>query len=213
MKNLIIINNPVITKLGLKLHNVNTKPYEYRDSARKLGILMGSEISNYNILPTKNIKIKTPLGSLSSTVIDDDSVGIVNILRAGTSFALGIGEVFPNSTISFISAWREGIKGNISAKTEYMRGVESLKGKFVIISDLALASGVSILACLEVLSKYIKPEKTIILSLHCAKDGVKNINKSYPQIKIFSVFGPDEMNDHCYIINGPGDCGDRCFNT
>jgi len=213
MKNLTIINNPVIAQLGLNLHDINTKPFEYRENARKLGIHMGSEISNYNILPTKKLKVKTPLGTLSSTVVDDNKIGIVNVLRAGTSFALGMGEVFPNSTISFISAWREGVKGNISAKTEYMRGVQSLKGKYVIISDLALASGVSILACLDVLSKYIKPEKTIICSLHCAKEGIKNIYKSYPQIKIYSVFGPSEMNNHCYILNGPGDCGDRSFNT
>ncbi len=213
MKNLTIIQNPVIQEIGLKLHDVNTKPFEYRENSRKLGMFMGSEVSNYDILPLKKNKIATPLGVLSTQVVDDTQIGIVNVLRAGTSFALGLGEVFPNSTISFISAWREGVRGNMSAKTEYIRGVQSLNGKFIIISDLALASGVSILACLDVLKEYIDVERCIICCLHCAKDGVKEIQKSYPAIKIYSVFGPSEMNDHCYILNGPGDCGDRCFNT
>lgn len=213
MNNLTIIKNPVIQEIGLRLHDIDTKPFEYRENSRKLGMYMGMEVSNYNILPLKDSKIATPLGELSTQVVDDSNIGIVNVLRAGTSFALGLGEVFPNSTISFISAWREGKKGNISAKTEYMRGVESLKDKFVIISDLALASGVSILACLNVLKEYIDTKRCIICSLHCAKEGVESIQASYPSIKIYSVFGPSEMNNHCYILNGPGDCGDRCFNT
>ena len=213
MNNFIILENPVIQNIGLKLHDVDIKPHEYREYARLLGLYMGIDLANRDILPTKECCTKTPLGSLTTNVVDDDKIGIVNVLRAGTTMALGLGDAFPNSTISFVSAWRKSENGKMIADTDYNRGVEDLKDKFVILSDPALASGASLLATIEVISPYIDTNNLIICCLHAAKQGVENILKEYPKVKIFSVFGLSEVNEHCYIVNGPGDCGDRCFNT
>ena len=65
----------------------------------------------------------------------------------------------------------------------------------------------------KVISKYINPKQTIICCLHAAKEGIENIQKEYPDIHIYSLFGPSDVNEKYYIVNGPGDCGDRCFNT
>jgi uracil phosphoribosyltransferase len=99
------------------------------------------------------------------------------------------------------------------ADTDYNRGIESLKDKFVILTDPALATGVSLLATIDVISEYINIKKTIICCLNAAKEGIDRIEKEQPEVKIYSVFGPSKLNEHAYIIDGPGDCGDRCFNT
>jgi uracil phosphoribosyltransferase len=213
MDNFIILDNPVIQDIGLKLHDKDINPHSYREYVRLLGLYMGIDIANRDILPTKECATVTPLGTLTSKVIDDDHIGIVNILRAGTTMALGLGDVFQNSTISFVSAWRKSENGKMIADTDYNRGIEDLKDKFVILSDPALASGASLLATIEVISPHINTDKLVICCLHAARQGVENILKEYPNVKIFSVFGPSEVNEHCYIVNGPGDCGDRCFNT
>lgn len=213
MKNLTLLTNPVIQSIGLKLHDKDINPHEYREYARLLGLYMGIDLSGRSILPTKKVICKTPLGSLTSEVIDDNKIGIVNVLRAGTGMALGVGEAFPESCIAFISAWRRQENNTIIADTDYNRGIEDLDKKVVIITDPALASGSSILACIDVIHKKVKPKKIIICCLHAATEGIKNIRKEYPDINIYSVFGPSDLNEKFYIVNGPGDCGDRSFNT
>jgi uracil phosphoribosyltransferase len=213
MSNLVLLDNPVIQEVGLKLHDVNIDSHAYRNYVAKLGEYMGIQLSSMGILPTVKKTVKTPLGLLNGRVIDEDKIGIVNVLRAGTTMAIGMAEAFPNSHIAFVSAWRREEEGKMIADTDYNRGIESLKDKFVIVTDPALASGASLIATIEIISEYINPKNSVICCLHAAKEGIENIGKEYPEIKIYSVFGPSDVNEHCYIINGPGDCGDRCFNT
>jgi len=213
MKNFTLLTNPVVRNIGLKLHHKDTESYDYREYTRLLGLYMGIDLSGRNILPTKKIICRTPLGLLKTEIIDDNKIGIVNVLRAGTNMALGMGEAFPKSCISFISAWRRQEGNTIIADTDYNRGIEDLDKKVVIITDPALASGFSILACIDVIYKKVEPKKIIICCLHAATKGIKNITKEYSNIDIYSVFGPSDLNEKFYIINGPGDCGDRSFNT
>jgi uracil phosphoribosyltransferase len=213
MKNLTILKNPVIQEIALHLHNIDTNCHDYREYTELLGLYTGIELANLGILPTKKKTITTPLGKLTSTVINGEKIGIVNILRAGTCMALGMGEAFPNATIAFVSAWRKYKGKKIMAESNYSRGIEDLKNKFVIITDPALATGSSLLASISVMKEYIDTSKTVICSLSAAKEGIENIHKEYPEIHIYTAFLEEKMNEKYYIVNGPGDCGDRCFNT
>jgi len=213
MNNFTIVRNPVIQKIGLKLHNVDTSVHRYREYCKLLGEYMAIDLAQRDILPTKIETTRTPLGKLESKTIDDKKIGIVNVLRAGTSMALGMGEVFRDSPIAFVSAWRKKENGKMIADTDYTRGVKDLKDKFVIITDPALATGVSILACIDICKEYIDSKRLVICCLHAAQEGIDSIGNEYPEVHIYSVFGPNPLNEKAYIINGPGDCGDRCFNT
>jgi len=213
MSNFVILDNPVIQQIGLNLHDVKVDSHSYRENVSKLGEYMGLQLASMGILPTKEKTVETPLGSLKTKVVDDDNIGIVNVLRAGTTMAIGMGNTFPNSHIAFVSAWRREEGDCMVADTDYNRGVESLKDKFVILTDPALATGVSLLGTIEVISEYIDTKKCIICCLNAAQEGIDKISKEQPNITIYSVFGPSKLNEHAYIIDGPGDCGDRCFNT
>jgi uracil phosphoribosyltransferase len=213
MKNFILVDNPIIKRIGLKLHNVATSSSEYRENTKLLGLYMGIDLAQRGVLPLKKSEVQTPLGEIGADIIDEEKVGIVNVLRAGTCMALGMGQAFPESSVAFISAWRKQNGSKITVESDYNHGVEDLAGKSVILTDPALASGFSLLACIEVIYKKVNVEKIIICALHSAKLGVINIHKKYPEVEIYSVFGLGDLNKKFYIINGPGDCGDRCFNT
>lgn len=213
MKNFILVDNPIIKRIGLNLHDIAVTPPEYRENTRLLGLYMGIDLAQRGVLPLKKSKVQTPLGEISADIVDEKKVGIVNVLRAGTCMALGMGQALPESSIAFISAWRKQNGTEITAESDYNRGVEDLAGKTVILTDPALASGSSLLACIELIYEKVEVEKIVICSLHAAKLGIVNIHKEYPKIEIYSVFGPGELNEKFYIVNGPGDCGDRCFNT
>jgi len=182
MKNFTLIENPIIQNIGLKLHDKDVNCHEYREYARLLGLYMGIDLASRDILPTKKITTKTPLGELKSEIINDEKIGIVNVLRAGTTMALGMGEAFPDACISFISAWRRQEGDGIVADTDYNRGIEDLDKKVVIITDPALASGSSLLACINIINKKVKPKKIVICCLHAAKKGIESIGKEYPDI-------------------------------
>lgn len=213
MENFILVDNPVIKRIGLKLHDITVNSSEYRENTRLLGLYMGIDLAQRGVLPLKKNKVTTPLGEIGAEVVDEEGVGIVNVLRAGTCMALGMGQALPDSSIAFISAWRKQNGEEITAESDYNRGVEDLAGKFVILTDPALASGSSLLACIELIYEKVKVQKIIVCSLHAAKLGIANIHEEYPEIEIYSVFGPGELNEKFYIVDGPGDCGDRCFNT
>ncbi len=213
MKNYTILKNPVLQEIALQLHNIDTNCHCYREYTELLGLYSGIELANLNILPTKKKTITTPLGKLTSKVIDDKRVGIVNILRAGTCMALGMGKAFPDATIAFVSAWRKYEGKKITAESNYSRGIEDLKDKFVVITDPALATGSSLLASISVMKEYLDTSKTIICSLNATREGIEAIHKEYPEIHIYTAFLEEKMNEKYYIVNGPGDCGDRCFNT
>ncbi|KUK76520.1 MAG: Uracil phosphoribosyltransferase, partial [candidate division WS6 bacterium 34_10] len=166
MSNFILLDNPVLKEVGLKLHDIKTKPHEYREYERKLGEYMGIELASRGVVPLKKVETETPLGSLKAKVVDDENIGIVNVLRAGTTMSLGFGDAYPNSCIAFVSAWRREENRMMVADTDYNRGIEDLKNRFVILADPALASGASLLATIEIISDYIEPKNTIICCLH-----------------------------------------------
>ena len=213
MENFILVDNPIIKRIGLKLHDVAISSPEYRENTKLLGLYMGIDLAGRGVLPLKKSKVQTPLGEIAADVVDEEKIGIVNVLRAGTCMALGMGQACPESSIAFISAWRKQNEREITAESDYNRGIEDLAGKIVILTDPALASGSSLLACIKLIYEKVDIERIIICSLHAAELGIANIHEEYPEIEIFSVFGPGKLNKKFYIIDGPGDCGDRCFNT
>ena len=211
-KNLIVLDTPHLNDLCLKLHDSNTRPSQYRKYMEQFGEACAIEIAKD--LPKTKTTVKTPLGKLTKHTVDSKKIGIINILRAGTPMSLGFGNIFPEATITFISAWRKYHKdGSTYAVSEYQRGGEALKGKEIIIVDPALATGVSIVSVIEILEEYIDLKKLKICALNAAKPGVKLILDKYPKTIIYSAVKPKKVNKKGYILNGPGDAGDRCFNT
>jgi len=212
VKNPIILDSPYLNELCLKLHDINTSPYQYRKFMEQFGEACALEIAKD--LPKVETMVKTPLGKLTKTTINSSNIGIINVLRAGTPMALGFANIFAEATITFISAWRKYYKnGSTYAVSKYQRGGENLKGKEIIIVDPALATGVSIVSVIELLEEYIDLKKLKICALNTAKPGVKLILNKYPKTIIYSAVKPNGLNKKGYILNGPGDAGDRCFNT
>ena len=52
-----------------------------------------------------------------------------------------------------------------------------------------------------------------LMCLVAAPEGVKKVQDDHPDVDIYTASLDDKLNDHCYILPGLGDAGDRLFGT
>ena len=85
---------------------------------------------------------------------------------------------------------------------------------YIYITDPMLATGNSLLAAIDLYaSKGIPVENIKCICIIAAPEGIKNIQKHYPDIEIITAAIDDHLNEKGYIVPGMGDAGDRIFNT
>ncbi|MPN20144.1 Uracil phosphoribosyltransferase [bioreactor metagenome] len=49
--------------------------------------------------------------------------------------------------------------------------------------------------------------------LLAAPEGIKAFSNAFPDIDVYTAVIDDHLNEHCYIVPGLGDAGDRLFGT
>ena len=86
----------------------------------------------------------------------------------------------------------------------------SLSGRPVIVLDPMVATGGSLLHCLQLLSQRGADELTVICAL-AAPDGVKALEDSGLPVRLFTASVDERLNENAYIVPGLGDAGDRQF--
>ena len=52
-----------------------------------------------------------------------------------------------------------------------------------------------------------------LVCLVSAPEGVKKVQDDHPDVDIYTAALDEKLNEHCYIIPGLGDAGDRLFGT
>ena len=90
--------------------------------------------------------------------------------------------------------------------------VKDLDKREVIILDPMLATGGSGMDAIESL-KQSGAKKIKFLCIIAAPEGIKRIQKAYPDVQIYAAKIDEKLNDVGYIVPGLGDAGDRIFGT
>jgi len=77
-----------------------------------------------------------------------------------------------------------------------------------------LATGGSANQAIEVLLEHgVKEDKIIFVNLIAVPEGIENLTKKYPKVKLVTTAIDDKLNEKAYILPGIGDFGDRYFFT
>ena len=63
------------------------------------------------------------------------------------------------------------------------------------------------------LSKGVKEENIVFMSLISSPEGLKTVTESFPKVKIVTAALDRQLNSKGYIMPGLGDAGDRIYNT
>ena len=75
-----------------------------------------------------------------------------------------------------------------------------------------LATGGSAVAAVDMLKEH-GARSLKFCCLIAAPQGIEALHKAHPDVPIFCAARDEKLNEHCYIVPGLGDAGDRLFGT
>ena len=191
--------------------------YRFRGNAKTVGQFLAYEQEKRTTYATQKISITTPLGVAHHNLRTENPL-ILNILRAADSMVQGTQEIYRQSPVGFLDAKRvEGLMnsdGTIDVRINYQKLPDSrFEGKRILIPDIMLATGSSLVKILEQLKKTNGvPEGIDILSVIGAKQGVEHVLEKIPGSRVYLAAMDNTLTEIAYIFPGLGDAGDLCFN-
>jgi len=119
-------------------------------------------------------------------------------------------EVIPDARVGHIGLYRD--EQSLKPVDYYFKVPRNLGKALVLILDPMLATGGSGVAALSYLKKR-GARSLVFVSVVAAPEGVRNIQKSHPDVVIYTCALDRELNAKGYILPGLGDAGDRIFGT
>lgn len=207
MKNLTIIEHPLIKRDLTILRDRETDNHLFRTVLRRISSVMAFEVTRDLRLTTS--RVRTPLELTAAYTLADDIV-IVPVLRAGLGLVEGFLDFLPEARVGHVGLYRN--EKTLQPVDYYSKFPRNLQRSLVLLLDPMLATGGSGSAAISFLKQ--KGAKEIrFITLLAAPEGVRKVSKAHPDVRIFSTVLDRELNRHGYILPGLGDAGDRIFGT
>ncbi|MBE7087969.1 MAG: uracil phosphoribosyltransferase [Clostridiales bacterium] len=206
--NVHILDHPLIRHKLAIIRNKDTDTKQFRDIIKELAMLMAYE--SFKDIPTQEVEVETPLEVTKQTVIKENSVAIVPILRAGLGMVDGVLALFPAAKIGHIGLCRN--EETLEPEEYYCKLPTNIEEKVVMVIDPMLATGGSACDAINMLKKR-GCKKIKLLSIIAAPEGVKVVAENHPDVEVYISTLDRCLNEHGYILPGLGDAGDRIFGT
>ena len=206
--NVVIFNHPLINHKIAILRNEKTSMKEFRELIEEITTVMTYE--SLKDVPTIAKEVKTPLETCTQYLVEDDSIVIVPILRAGLGMVNGVHVLFPLAKVGHIGMYRN--EETLVPETYYCKLPKGIEDKYVLLVDPMLATGGSACDAIQLLKD--KGCKNIkFMAILGAPEGVSRLAETHPDVKIYVSTLDRCLNEHGYILPGLGDAGDRLFGT
>ncbi len=208
MKNVYIMNHPLIQHKITRLRDKHTGTSEFRKIVEEIAILMGYEA--LRDLPLEDVEIETPIEKCKSPVISGRKLAVVPVLRAGLGMVNGITTLVPTAKIGHIGLYRD--PETHKPHEYYCKLPESIGERLVVMVDPMLATGGSAVVAVDFIKQ--RGGKNIkCLFIIAAPEGLKALQEAHPDVEIYVGHLDRELNEAAYICPGLGDAGDRIFGT
>jgi uracil phosphoribosyltransferase len=202
-----VMDHPLIQHKVTLMRMKETGSKDFRDLLVEITMLMGYEITRD--LPLEDVEIETPITKMTGKQLSGKQLGIVPVLRAGLGMVQGLLNLIPTAKVGHIGLYRDP---KTLKPVEYYCKLPDVQDRDFIIVDPMLATGGSAAAAITMLkNRGIKNIK--LMCLVAAPQGVQEINKQHPDVRIFVAALDDKLNENGYIVPGLGDAGDRIFGT
>jgi len=207
MKNLILIEHPLIKRDLSVLRSRSTPNHLFRTTLRRIATVMAFEVTRD--LRLRATSVRTPLERTEGYVLKDDIV-IVPVLRAGLGLVDGFLDFLPEARVGHVGLYRN--EKTLEPVDYYSKFPRSLGRSMVLLLDPMLATGGSGAAAITFL-KQKGATQIRFVTLLAAPQGVKKVVAAHPDVKVFSTVIDRTLNRRGYILPGLGDAGDRIFGT
>ncbi len=207
-KNVHILDHPLIRHKLAIIRAKNTDTKQFREVVEELATLMAYE--SFKDVPTQEIVVETPLETTMQTVVKENSIAIVPILRAGLGMVNGILSLFPAAKVGHIGLYRN--EETLEPQEYYCKLPTGIEDKVVMVTDPMLATGGSASDAITMIKKR-GCKKIKLLCIIAAPEGLKKVAEDHPDVEIFISTLDRQLNEKGYILPGLGDAGDRIFGT
>lgn len=208
MKNVHVVNHPLLKhKLGY-LRDKNTNSSEFREIVKEISKILAYEsMKDWNQLEL--ISIETPIAKTQTERIVNPPIA-VSIMRAGNGMLDAVLSMIPIASAGYIGIYRDKFIHN--TVEYYFKLPENVKGKEILLCDPLIATADTIVAAIDRLKQY-EVGKIKVLSILASQYGIEKVLNFHPDVEIYTLNIEKEVNDHGYLVPGLGDAGDRLFQT
>ena len=203
-----VLDHPLLQHKVSILRDVNTGVKDFREIVSEIAALMCYEATRD--LPLKDVEVQTPIAKAIVKQIAGKKMAIVPILRAGLGMVEGVHTLIPLAKVGHIGLYRD--PRTLEPVKYYCKMPKDIAERDVIILDPMLATGGSASAAISFVKEYgVKHIK--LMNIIAAPEGIERVRKDHPDVEIYVAAVDEGLNDHCYIVPGLGDAGDRIFGT
>ena len=208
-ENVVIFNHPLIRHKIAILRDEKTSMKEFRELIEEITTLMTYEALKDGV-PTVQKMVKTPLEVCEQTIVADNAIAIVPILRAGLGMVNGVHVLFPSARVGHIGMYRD--EETLEPKEYYCKLPDGIEDKLVLLVDPMLATGGSACDAINLLKK--RGCKNIkFMAIIGAPEGISKVAENHPDVQVYVSTLDRQLNENGYILPGLGDAGDRLFGT
>ncbi len=208
MKNVYVLDHPLITHKLAILRDKKTGTKEFRELVNEIAMFLCYEAMSDAKL--ESVTIETPIQKLKTKKLNEDKYAFVPILRAGMGMLDGVISVIPNAKIGHIGMYRN--ETTFEPVNYFFKVPKDISKREVVILDPMLATGGSVVDAISLIKeKGVKKIK--VLCIIAAPEGIELVNKKYPDVKIYCANIDKCLNEKKYIVPGLGDAGDRIYGT
>ena len=203
-----VLDHPLLQHKLSILRDENTGVKDFREIVSEVATLMCYEATRD--LPLEEVEIQTPVAKAVTKQIAGKKLAIVPILRAGLGMVEGILTLIPSAKVGPIGLFRD--PETLKPVKYYCKMPTDIAERDVIILDPMLATGGSASAAIDFVKEYgVKHIK--LMNIIAAPEGIRRVREDHPDVEIYVAAVDEKLNDHCYIVPGLGDAGDRIFGT
>ena len=203
-----VFDHPLIQHKTALIRKKETSTKDFRELVKEIAMLMAYEATRD--LPLREVEIETPICSAKVKMLDGEDIAIVPILRAGLGMVDGMLALVPNAKVGHIGLFRD--PETHKPVEYYCKLPNDIEKRQIFVVDPMLATGGSSIAAIQMLKD--RGVKNIrFMCIIAAPEGVKAMQEAHPDVDIYIGALDEKLNEHCYIVPGLGDAGDRIFGT
>ena len=207
-KNVFIMDHPLIQHKLSILRNERTGTKQFRELISEIAMLMCYESTRD--LPLMEVETKTPITTAKTKVLKGSKMAFVPILRAGLGMVDGVLSLIPAAKVGHIGMYRD--PETHTPVDYYCKLPSDLDKRDVFVLDPMLATGGSAIDAVTRIKEF-NPKRIKFMCIIAAPEGIEAFTKAHPDVPVYCAGLDDCLNDHCYIVPGLGDAGDRIFGT
>src|SRR5687767_15892809 len=189
-----LVTHPLVHDALMMLRDKRTEPPAFRRAANRISVLLAAEA--LRDVPSIAGSVTTPLGPASGNVVRGDVV-VVPVLRAGLGMLDAVLELLPAARVGHIGLQRD--ESTAIASQYYAKLPDNLPSSYVVLVDPMLATGGSAIAALDVL-KHAGASTIKIVCIVAAPEGIALVEKSHPDVEIYTPVIDREHNAQKYIL-------------